>query len=359
MNTQHLYSPCKFIKSTDLHQKIEVKNRVSRPSRASHRAIFRSRPRYANMDINKVKGHAAGFSAGVMWGLMAPVAKLVLAAGIVSPLMMTGFRMAGAAVLFWAASLFVPHERVPRADLLRLAAAAMLGIVLNQGSYIFGVSLTLPGEASIITTTMPLWVMLLAWLFLREPITLKKAGGIALGGGGALILVLGGVSAATRGESPAVGDLLVLGAQLSYALYLTIFRNFIRKYSVVTLMKWMFTFATIAIAGAWIPQLHAAQWKAVSPTELLGTAYVVVCGTFLAYICIMVAQKNLRPTLVGMYNYVQPVTAMVTAVILGLETFTFVKGVAVVMIFSGVLLVSLSKAKSGERKVESAKEKWI
>ena len=55
------------------------------------------------MDINKVKGHAAGFSAGVMWGLMAPVAKLVLAAGIVSPLMMTGFRMAGAAVLFWAA----------------------------------------------------------------------------------------------------------------------------------------------------------------------------------------------------------------------------------------------------------------
>ena len=145
------------------------------------------------MDINKVKGHAAGFSAGVMWGLMAPVAKLVLAAGIVSPLMMTGFRMAGAAVLFWAASLFVPHERVPRADLLRLAAAAMLGIVLNQGSYIFGVSLTSPGEASIITTTMPLWVMLLAWLFLREPITLKKAGGIALGGGGALILVLGGV----------------------------------------------------------------------------------------------------------------------------------------------------------------------
>ena len=92
MNTQHLYSPCKFIKSTGLHQKIEVKNRVSRPSRTSHRAIFRSRPRYANMDINKVKGHAAGFSAGVMWGLMAPVAKLVLAAGmIISDILMLDF----------------------------------------------------------------------------------------------------------------------------------------------------------------------------------------------------------------------------------------------------------------------------
>ena len=92
MNTQHLYSPCKFIKSTGLHQKIEVKNRVSRPGRTSHRAIFRSRPRYANMDINKVKGHAAGFSAGVMWGLMAPVAKLVLAAGmIISDILMLDF----------------------------------------------------------------------------------------------------------------------------------------------------------------------------------------------------------------------------------------------------------------------------
>ena len=106
---------------------------------------------------------------------------MVMAAGLVSPLLMTNFRILGAALLFWTASLFVPYQKVPPRDLLLLAGAAMLGILFNQGCYVFGVGYTSPGEASIITTTMPLWVMLLAALILGEPITLKKVGGIVLG----------------------------------------------------------------------------------------------------------------------------------------------------------------------------------
>lgn len=123
----------------------------------------------------------------------------------------------------------------------------MLGIVFNQGCFIFGVGLTSPGEASIITTTMPMWVMVLAAIILKEPITLKKAGGILLGAAGALILVLSAGSRTSGGSNPALGDLLVFCAQFSYALYLTLYRNFIRRYSLVTLMKWMFLFATLAV----------------------------------------------------------------------------------------------------------------
>ena len=185
--------------------------------------------------------------ANTMWGLMAPIAKMVMAAGIVSPLLMTNFRILGAALLFWTASLFAPYEKVPPRDLLLLAGAAMLGILFNQGCYVFGVGFTSPGEASIITTTMPLWVMVFAAVILGEPITLKKIGGILLGASGALILVLGASKTGMKGDNPTLGDILVLTAQLSYALYLTFYRNFIKKYSVFTLMKWMFTFASIAI----------------------------------------------------------------------------------------------------------------
>lgn len=177
--------------------------------------------------------------ANVMWGLMSPVAKMVFAAGIILPAVMIDFRVAGAALLFWITSLFVPREHVPLKDVCLLFGAGMLGVLLNQGCFIIGVSLTTPGEASLVTTTMPMWVMLLAWLILREPITLKKAGGIVLGAVGAIILIMGaGITA--NGSNPALGDLIVLCAQLSYALYLTLYRNFIRKYSLVTLMKWMF-----------------------------------------------------------------------------------------------------------------------
>lgn len=293
---------------------------------------------------SKVKGHLAMLGANVMWGLMSPVVKIVFATGVVAPMIVVDFRVAGAALLFWLTSLFLPKEHVPPADILRLFGAGMLGVLFNQGCFILGVKLTSPGEASLVTTTMPMWVMLLAWLILREPITLKKAGGIAAGAAGAIILIAGSAAPAS-GSNPALGDVIVLCAQLSYALYLTLYRNFIRKYSLVTLMKWMFLSATVVGLPSSLKWLGATDWSAISPTEWGGIAYVVVCGTFLAYICIMIGQKTLRPTLVGMYNYVQPIVATITGICLGLDRFTPVKALAIALIFSGVWLVTISKAK--------------
>lgn len=298
-------------------------------------------------DFN-LKGHLSMLGANVCWGLMSPVAKIVFASGVIAPIIMVDFRIAGAALLFWITSLFSPHEHVPAIDKLRLFGAGMIGILLNQGCFIIGVSYTSPGEASLVTTTMPMWVMLLAWLFLKEPITLKKAGGIALGAGGALILVLGGKTSISGGENPALGDFIVLMAQLSYALYLTLYRNFIKKYSLVTLMKWMFLSASIVGLPATIEYLKSTDWAAISMNEWLGIVYIVFFATYIAYICIMIGQKNLRPTIVGMYNYVQPIVASIVGIILGMDHFTFPKVVAVVLIFSGVYLVTMSKAATPE-----------
>ncbi|MDE5659779.1 MAG: DMT family transporter [Muribaculaceae bacterium] len=299
------------------------------------------------MEMIKAKGHIAMLGANVMWGLMSPVTKMVFAAGVVAPIVMVDFRVAGAAALFWLASMFMPREYVPLKDILRLAGAGMLGVLFNQGCFIVGVSLTSPGEASLVTTTMPMWVMLLAWLILREPITSKKAGGILLGAAGAIILIVGS-GARARGSNPALGDMVVLMAQLSYALYLTLYRNFIRKYSLVTLMKWMFLAAAIVALPASTHWLLATDWSTISALEWGGIAYVVLCGTFLAYICIMIGQKRLRPTLVGMYNYVQPIVATITGICLGLDEFTPLKALAIALIFSGVWLVTISKAKPQE-----------
>lgn len=303
-------------------------------------------------DLN-LKGHMSMLGANVCWGLMSPVAKLVFASGVIAPIIMVDFRIAGAAALFWLTSLFTPKEHVPALDKLRLFGAGMIGILLNQGCFIIGVSYTSPGEASLVTTTMPMWVMLLAWLFLKEPITLKKAGGIALGAAGALILVLGGTGAISGGDNPALGDFIVLMAQLSYALYLTLYRNFIRKYSLVTLMKWMFLSAGIVGLPTTIDFIRATDWRAIAVTEWLGIGYVVIFATYIAYICIMIGQKNLRPTIVGMYNYVQPIVATIVGICLGMDHFSVPKAIAVVLIFSGVYLVTVSKAAPADRNLQN------
>lgn len=282
--------------------------------------------------------------ANITWGLMAPVVKIVLASGIITPLLLVDFRMAGAAALFWLTSLFMPREHVPLSDILRLAGAGILGVLLNQGCFIIGVSLTTPSEACLVTTTMPMWVMLLAYLILHEPISMKKAGGIAIGASGALILMLGNTTSDAGAPNPPLGDFIILMAQLSYALYLTLYRNFIRRYSLVTIMKWMFLSASVVALPSSIPTIASTAWNSIGNIEWAGITAVVLGATYIAYICIMIGQKNLRPTIVGMYNYVQPVVATTTGIWLGVDHFTFLKGIAVVLIFSGVWLVTVSRS---------------
>ena len=212
------------------------------------------------------KGHGAMLTANAIWGLMSPLAKIVMAGGIVTPLVLTDLRIFGAMVLFWVVSFFQKPEHVHHKDMAKLLAASLLAIVFNQGCFIFGVGLTSPADASIITTSMPLWAMVLAAVFLKEPITGKKVLGIALGAGGALLLIMGSQgnnAPAASGGNPIWGDILVLGAQLSYALYIVLFKNFVQKYSLVTIMKWMFTYAFIFALPFSYSDLVATDWAAL------------------------------------------------------------------------------------------------
>lgn len=298
------------------------------------------------------KGHLAMLSANTMWGLMSPLAKFVLVGGVVTPLMLTNLRITGAMILFWLGSLFQKPEHVGRSDLLRLFGAALLGIVFNQGCFIFGVGMTSPADASIITTSMPLWAMIFAAMILKEPITAKKILGIIAGASGAALLIIGNKTGGDlqSGNNAISGDLLVLCAQFSYALYLVVYKNFVSKYSLFTIMKWMFTFAFLCVLPFSAGDFIMARWETLSVAQILATSFVVVCGTFVAYTLIIVGQKRLRPTVAGMYNYVQPVIATVVAVWWGMDSFNITKCFAVAMIFSGVYLVTTSKARQIENK---------
>ena len=268
--------------------------------------------------------------ANCMWGLMSPISKIVMMAGVVSPLVVTDLRIAGAMILFWIASFFQKPEHVGHKDLARLFGAALLGII--------------------ITTSMPLWAMLLAAVILKEPITGKKVLGIAAGASGALMLIMGSGAhvknvASTGGDYAVWGDLLVLTAQFCYALYIVVYKDFVNKYSLVTIMKWMFTYAFICVIPFSAGNLMQTAWGELHGSEIAGLLFIVVCATFLSYMLIVVGQKNLRPTVAGMYNYVQPLVACIVAVIWGLDSFNWIKAVAVVLIFGGVYLVTASKSR--------------
>lgn len=169
--------------------------------------------------------------AEIMWGLMAPVAKLVLS-GAVTPLLLTDCRLLGAALLFWTTSLFTRKEPVHHKDMLRLFFAALLGVVFNQGMFLFGLGHTSPINASVITTSLPILTMIISALYLREPVTGKKLQGVFLGALGALLLILSGRQGGSTGGSM-LGDLLCLLAQLSFSCYLVFFKGLTGRLSLI------------------------------------------------------------------------------------------------------------------------------
>lgn len=284
--------------------------------------------------------------AETMWGLMAPIGKFILSGAVITPLLMTDFRMIGAACLFWIASLFTQPEHVNHKDMLSLFFAALFGIVFNQGTYIFGLGMTSPINASIVTTSLPILTMVIAAIYLREPITGKKLLGVFMGAVGALLLILSG-QPMSGGQSGSIGgDLLCLFAQFCFSLYLVFFKGLIGKYSPITLMKWMFTYASICLIPFSYTEIVQLDWSLLDYKVIAGLVMVVFCATFISYLLIPIGQKSLRPTVTSMYNYLQPIVASILAVAWGMDSFNALKIVAVILVFSGVFFVTQSKSRA-------------
>lgn len=293
-------------------------------------------------------GHAAVLAANIMWGLMAPVSKEALnffAASGVSPAVLPAMRMIGASACFWLMSIFTRKERVARADMPLLILGGLLSVAFNQNLFICGIAFTSPVDASVVTTMLPIITMLLAAAILGEPITGLKAGGVAIGTAGAILLVMSNGEGLTFDASHALGDAMCLGAQLSFAFYLVLCKRVIGKYSPVTLMKWMFLSATVVTLPFSGPSLADIDFPAVPAAVWGEVAYVVFVGTVMTFFLVPIGQKVLRPTVVSSYNYVQPVISAIASLCLGLATFGWVKGLAVALVFCGVMMVSRSRAK--------------
>ena len=288
---------------------------------------------------NKFKGHLALLLANIIFGVNNPVARMLMPE-VLDPMVLTFFRFSGGMVLFWVASLFFKQEHVPAKDVLLLFFASVLGLSLNQLPFFFGLSMTSSIDASIVVTMLPIVTMLLAALFLREPITQMKAVGVLVGASGALIIVFSSHSTAQSVNGNMVGNLIVFLAVISFSLYLTLFKNLISKYQPVTVMKWMFLFATITgLPFCYVPlvELNAAA---------LSVGFVVLFATFLGYLLLPIGQKTLRPTTLSMYNYVQPIVASLVAIFMGIDRFGYQQALAAVLVFSGVYIVTQSKSRA-------------
>jgi len=297
------------------------------------------------VDRNIAIGHLACAAAYVIFGINVVVCRDIATDGGIAPIVLFAMRALVAGGLFWIVSLFMPKERVPWQDLLRLAGAGILGLFMPQLTFLHAIAHTTPVDLSVMSTTTPIFTMFVAAIFLKEPITWKKALGVALSFGGILWLILqstfGGNGASA---TEPVGIAYCFANYIVFALYLGTCRNLIARYSVVTSMKWMFLVSFAISLPFALPHLPATDFGAVPGYVWWEIGFMIIFSTFIAYYLVPVGQKRIRPTLVSMYGYLQPIIAIAVAIWTGMDRLTFTKVLAAVLVFTGVWVVNRSRA---------------
>lgn len=295
---------------------------------------------------NSILGHFACFTAYLIFGLNIVVCKDLTSSGAISPLALFTLRSLGAGVLFWLISLFLPKEQVERRDLPKIFVASVLGFFLTQISFLMAISRITPMDCSIVASLSPLYTMFIAAYALKEPLSAQKIGGVVLSLCGVLYLILNSVTSTSAVvQTTPVGVLLMIANSLCFSLYLGIFKPTITKYSVVTFMKWIFLFSTLMSLPFSAKEIVNTDFAALPLSYMAELAFLIICATFVTYFLIPIGQKRLRPTLVSMYSYVQPIVAIVVSIYVGMDTLSWQKVLAAVTVFAGVIIVSRSRQK--------------
>lgn len=290
-------------------------------------------------------GHLASFGAYAIFGLNIIFCKDIANQGELSPILLFTLRALCAGALFWLLSLFVKKEKVPAKDLLKMGGAALLGLVIPQMTFLTAITVTAPIDLSVVQSMTPIMTMFVAAIFLKEPITWKKAGGVALSFAGVLWIIFQSTHASGVTQTKPIGIVLTITNALCFAFYLGICRPIIQKYSVVTLMKWMFLFSFVISLPFSCGQFITLDYAAVPAHVWWEVGYLIVFATFVAYFLIPVGQQRIRPTLVSMYGYLQPIIATIVGIAVGMDRLTVTKVLAAACVFAGVAIVNKSRAK--------------
>lgn len=286
----------------------------------------------------------AATAATVIYGLNHTIAKGLMP-DVIQPFGFILLRISGATFLFWMVSLFYKSEKIERSDWLRILACAFFGMTLNMLMFFKGLSYSTPINSSVVITMAPVLLLVLSAIFLKEKITWRKSLGIGLGFIGALALILFGLKTQNNAPNIPLGNFLFIINAISYSIYLIIVKPLVEKYNSITLLKWFFLIAFIINIPIGINEFTMIEWSQLSVGSIGKLGFVVIGTTFFTYLFNVYALKQLKPSTIGAFLYLQPIIATIFAIFMGADKLTTLRICAAALIFLGVYL-STRKQKS-------------
>lgn len=304
-----------------------------------------------NSHIDPSSGNRRGFVVGnlcillatVFWGINVSATKALIPDWMDAD-SITAVRLVGGCVLFWTVSFFTSHKSIARHDWKKLILGGVVG--LFGFIYLFVTSLRYgePIDISIIMTLPPVFVILIGIIFQHRRTTLPECLGVLVSFGGAVLVI---AEAASSSDSHAsdrlLGNLIAIASTICYAFYLVILEGPTKAYKPVTMLRCVFLFAAIP-ALLLIPQLiHQPLLHSTAVAPWSEIIFILLCPTFAAYLLVQPAIKNIGSELVSLYQYLVPVFATISAVLMGLSHLRLIQGMAMLVIIAGMVITNVGK----------------
>jgi drug/metabolite transporter (DMT)-like permease len=168
-----------------------------------------------------------------------------------------------------------------------------------------------------------------------------KLSGIVVGFSGAAYLVFQNMSGVHK-DSSFIGDVFIFINAVSWGTFLVLVKPLMKKYHTITILKWTFLFGLPLVLPFGISDALSFDWSSLPSKIILFAGFVIVFTTFVAYLLNTIALKELSPSIVSAYIYLQPLlTALISIFVFKNDDLSWEKATSALMIFIGVYLVSM------------------
>ncbi|MBD5641457.1 MAG: EamA family transporter [Desulfovibrio sp.] len=292
-------------------------------------------------------GNGCIMAATVFWGINYAFTK-ALVPDWMSAEAVSAVRLLGGCLLFWLTSLFIHCEKLDSGSMIR---AIFSGLALFGCIYLFVVALKYGSaiDISIIMTLQPVFVIAIEVLFLRRRPGFLEYVGMAVSLAGAVMIILCGSNSAHAASNYLLGDFLAIVAGICFAVYLVILAKPTSRYSPVSLLRWVFLYS--AIPGLFLVpsffNMPLLECDSLAPWLEIG--FILVGPTYLAYLFNQPAIHDIGPVLSALYQYLVPVVAAISAVMLGVDSLRWQQVVAMAIIVAGMILTNFGKKSEKSR----------
>jgi drug/metabolite transporter (DMT)-like permease len=289
---------------------------------------------------NKTLAHLALLFTNLFFAINLSAVKHLTNQGLAKPFGINVVRVGVSALLLWFLFLLKPVKiKIQKEDRGRLLLCAVTGIAINQLLFLKGLSLTYPIHAVLLMLITPILIVFIAAWILRERLGILKVTGLALGISGALVLILAKDNSGS-GNNILFGDVLIIINAISYTFYFILVKPLMLKYDSIVIIRWIFTIGLLLVIPFGWSEFVQIPWEKYSAIDFTSMWLIVFTGTFLAYLFNVYGIKILGASVAGFYIYTQPVFAALIAMLFLHEELTLYKGIAAVLIFTGVHLAN-------------------